>query len=85
MQLGEPLSSTEQSESPGYHAEVAVDAVLRSKTPRAAPGAVRNVVSLAASSAQQAANGRNWRWWQDYGGGRQSRPSVLTELSILDE
>jgi hypothetical protein len=68
-----------------YQAEIALDAVLRSKAPRAAPGDVRNVVSLAASSAQQAANGRNWRWWQDYGGGRHSRPSVPTELSIPDE
>jgi hypothetical protein len=67
-----------------YQAEIAVDAVLRSKALRAAPGAERNVVSLAASSAQQAANGRNWRWWQDYGGGRHSRPSVLTELSFSD-
>jgi hypothetical protein len=48
-----------------HRAEVAMDAVLTPQAPRV-------VMVEAAPSPQQAANGQNWRWWQDYGAGRHS-------------
>jgi hypothetical protein len=57
-----------------HRAEIAMDAVLK-------PQALRVVTSEVAPSPQQAANGQNWRWWQDYGAGRHRRTSVQNELS----
>jgi hypothetical protein len=57
-----------------HRAEIAMDAVLKPQAPRA-------VMLEAAPSPQQAANGENRRWWQDYGVGRHRRISVRTEVS----
>jgi hypothetical protein len=57
-----------------HRAEIAMDAVLKPQAPRV-------VMSEVAASPQQAANGQNRRWWQDYGAGRHRLFSVQSELS----
>jgi hypothetical protein len=57
-----------------HRAEIAMDAVLK-------PQASQAVMLEAVPSPQQAANGQNWRWWQDYGAGRHRRISVRTDVS----
>jgi hypothetical protein len=57
-----------------HRAEIAMDVVLKSRAPRV-------VMLEAAPSPQQAANGQNWRWWQDYGAGRHRQISARSELS----
>jgi hypothetical protein len=57
-----------------HRAKIAVDVVLRSDAPLAARGVNRNVMPEAVPSPQRAANGQNWRWWQDYGP-REALPS----------
>jgi hypothetical protein len=55
-------------------AEIAMGAVLK-------PKARRVVMLETAPSPQQAANGQNRRWWQDYGAARHRQTSVRNELS----
>jgi hypothetical protein len=65
------VSSAAQSKSiKAFQAEVARGAKL--KAPKLA-------------APRQTANGQDWRWFQDYGGGKYSEPSVQKELSLSDE
>ena len=57
-----------------YQAEVALDAVR---------GATLKAAKELTTPARNP-NGQNWRWFQDYGGGRFSQPSVQKELSLSD-
>ena len=61
-----------------HQAEVALDAV-RGLNPKS--------LKAAKEPAPRARNpnGQDWRWWQDYGGGRYSQPSVQKELSLSDD
>ena len=82
-----------------HHAKVAVDAVrgLKPKTPKDLGtqqwdprlDAGQDVLSLAGRAPRRTATGQDWRWWQDYGGGRHSQSltpgSVQKGLSISDE
>jgi len=71
-----------------YQAEVSIDAVrgLKPKAQKRAPlGVGQDVMSLAGPASRQTANGQDWRWFQDYGGGKYSQPSVQKELSLSDD
>ena len=78
-----------------YHAVVAMDAVRGPKrnTPdsldtekQATPkGVAQDAMSLAGPVPRRTTTGQDWRWWQDYGGGRHSQPSVQKELSLSDD
>ena len=60
-----------------YQAEVALDAVRGAK-----PKSLKAAKELTTPARNP--NGQDWRWFQDYGGGRFSQPSVQKELSLSD-